>query len=373
MELLKDKEVLISGASFAGLTTAYWMATMGCKVTIVELGSGLKMGGTPVNIKAHTFDTVRRMGIFDQIKADRLSMELVEFKNAGDETKGSMVLKGPDGELPGDEYEIERDTLLCMIYAKVKDDVKFVFSNSIVSLSEKEEKVEARFRDGLKQEFDFVFGCDGIHSAVRRLWFGNETEYSYYLGIYFSLAIVPKLLIKQYTSQFYNVPDKCIMLHAYNGKTDIGFCFRSDTEISYDFRDQQQHKEIIRSHFKGDSWRTRELLGEIMRANNFYFDKLAQIKMPSWTKGRVALVGDAGYCASPAAGLGGSLAIIGAAALAGAFEKHNGNYELAFETYNRGLRPFVEEVQKEAAVNGVEFLVPRTEEAIRQRNQHGFQ
>ena len=76
------------------------------------------------------------------------------------------------------------------------------------------------------------------------------------------------------------------------------------------------------------------MLREMAGSNNFYFDKLCQIKMPSWTKGRVALVGDAGYCASPAAGKGGSSAIDGAAALADA----------------------------------VEFLVPRTAEAIRERN-----
>ena len=93
--------------------------------------------------------------------------------------------------------------------------------------------------------------------------------------------------------------------------------------------------------------------------------------MPSCTKGRVALVGDAGYCASPAAGMGGSLAIIGATALADALEKHKGNYELAFNDYNKELRPFIEEVQAEA-INTLDYLLPRTEEAIRVRNTEGF-
>ena len=90
--------------------------------------------------------------------------------------------------------------------------------------------------------------------------------------------------------------------------------------------------------------------------------------MPSWTKGRVALVGDAGYCASPAAGRGGSLAIDGAAALADAFQKRNGNFESAFQAYNNDFRPFIEEVQAEAVHVGLEMLVPRTEEAIQKRN-----
>ena len=94
--------------------------------------------------------------------------------------------------------------------------------------------------------------------------------------------------------------------------------------------------------------------------------------MPSWTKGRVALVGDAGYCASPAAGKGGSLAIDGAAALADAFQKHNGNFELAFQDYDKSFRPFIEEVQAKVVSVGLETLVPGTEEAIRKRNKEGF-
>ncbi|MCF0065583.1 FAD-dependent monooxygenase [Dyadobacter chenwenxiniae] len=103
----------------------------------------------------------------------------------------------------------------------------------------------------------------------------------------------------------------------------------------------------------------------------FYFDKFCQVKMPSWTKGRVALVGDAGYCASPAAGMGGSLAIIGATALADAFEKYHGDHELSFNEYNNGLHPFIEQVQAEA-VEMLYKLLPRSVEETKMRFQNGF-
>lgn len=82
----------------------------------------------------------------------------------------------------------------------------------------------------------------------------------------------------------------------------------------------------------------------------------------------MALVGDAGYCASPAAGLGGSLAIVGATALADAFGKHPGDHETAFAEYNRSLRPFVEEVQAHAVEFGLPMFVPASEEALIRRN-----
>jgi 2-polyprenyl-6-methoxyphenol hydroxylase-like FAD-dependent oxidoreductase len=372
MGTLQEKKALISGASFAGLSTAYWMNKLGYKVTVVEVANGLKKGGTPVNVRENTVDIVKRMGIYNLIKANALSLELWEFKNADDITEGSMLLKVEGQPLPTNEFEIERDVLLNMMYNLVKDDVKFVFGDSITALTETPDDIQVSFKNGATGSFDLVFGCDGIHSVVRKLWFGDESQYIHFLEQYFSITIVNKLLIKPNTAQMYNVPNKAVMLNAYNNKTDIIFCFRSPKEIPYDYRDEEQQRKIILEQFAGESWRTAELLEEVKTSKTFYFDKLCQVKMPSWTKGRVALVGDAGYCASPAAGMGGSLAIDGAAALADAFQKNDGNFELAFQEYNTSLRPFIEEVQANAVNFGLESLVPTTEEAIRLRNTKGF-
>lgn len=367
----QNKRVLVSGASFAGLTTAYWMNKMGYEVTIVEIGSGLKKGGTPVDIKDSTVDIIKRMGLFEQIKANRLSLEKWEFKNGDDVTENTVLLRQPGEELPDDAFEIERDVLLDMLYELIKSGVAFIFNNSITALNERADDVAVSFKDGTQNTFALVFGCDGIHSAVRRLWFGDEADHVHFLGPYFSIAIVNKLLIDDRTLQLYAEPDKGIMLNTYNNKTDIVFTFRPEREIAYDFRNPEQQKKIVAAQFEGMSWRTAELQQELLQADSFYFDKFCQVKMLSWTKGRVALVGDAGYCASPAAGMGGSLAITGATALADAFEKCNGNFQLAFEAYNKDLRPFIEAVQAEA-VETLEKLLPRTEEEIRWRNKHGF-
>ncbi|MFK0165177.1 hypothetical protein [Rhizobium sp. NPDC090279] len=125
-----------------------------------------------------------------------------------------------------------------------------------------------------------------------------------FLQNYFAISIVDRLLIEEDTTQIYNVPGKAVMLNAYNNKTDIAFCFFSVDEIAYDHRDQGQQRRIIHEHFADEGWRTREVLEQTIRCDDFYFDKFCQIKMPSWSKGRVALVGDAAYCATPAAGMG---------------------------------------------------------------------
>jgi 2-polyprenyl-6-methoxyphenol hydroxylase-like FAD-dependent oxidoreductase len=372
MKTVDQKRVLVSGASFAGLSTAYWMNKFGYKVTIVEIAGTLKKGGTPVNILGNTIDIVQRMGLLDRIRSNRLLMRSMEFRNAEDVTERIDFTQKNQLERGEIEYEIERDLLLDMLHKAVEDDVEFIFNESITGLKEIDGQMETSFKRGSSQRFDLVFGCDGIHSAVRKYWFGAETEFSLFLQTYFSITIVDRLLIPEFTTQMYSEPGRTIMLNAYNGKTDISFAFFSGQEIPYDHRNEQQQRNIILDQFRGAGWRTEELLKEIQLSKTFYFDKLCQMKMPSWTKGRVALVGDAGYCASPAAGRGGSLAIDGAAALADAFLHCQGNYERAFKEYNHNFRPFIEEIQAGVVEFGVEALIPRSEEAIRRRNKEGF-
>jgi 2-polyprenyl-6-methoxyphenol hydroxylase-like FAD-dependent oxidoreductase len=368
LKMPKASKVLIAGASFAGLTTAFWMHRLGYAVTVVEIGSGLKRGGSPVDIKEGTVDIVRRMGLLEQIQAKSLKAKGIDFLDAEGVKLARMPAQAGDAEEPKQDYEVERDTLLQMLFNEVKDGVEFLFGDSIANVAESADEVGVTFKSGVQRSFSLLFGCDGNHSGVRRMCFGEESAYSHSLQKYFSITIVDRLLIEQDTAQMYNVPGKTVMLNAYNNKTDIILCFHSDKEIAYSYRDQDQQRRIISERFSGGGWRTQELLRELEHCRDFYFDKMCQVRMPSWTKGRVALVGDAGYCASPAAGMGGSLAIVGATALADAFEKHPGEFETAFAEYNRSLRPFVEDVQAQAIAFGLEMFVPTTEESLRRRN-----
>jgi 2-polyprenyl-6-methoxyphenol hydroxylase-like FAD-dependent oxidoreductase len=360
--------ILVSGASFAGLATAFWMKRLGYKVTVVEIAESLKKGGTPVNIRENTVDIVKRMGLFDQIESNRVRMESMEIVTSDGVAQQSTLVQSENEQSGKIDYEIERDLLLKIMFDAAKDDVEFVFDDSIASLEEEKSGIAVSFKKGPKRTFDLIFGCDGVRSDLRRYWFGTEKEFSHFLESYGSVTVVDKLLIPENTTQVYTEPGKYVQLSAYNKKTDIILIFSSEKEIPYDYRDSEQKRNILLDHFSGVGWRVRELLKEVKKGDDFYFGGLYQVKMPSWTKGRVALVGDAGYCASPAAGRGGSLAIDGAAALADAFKKCGGNFELAFQEYNESFRPFVEKIQHDAIEFGLTFLLPKTAEAIRERS-----
>ncbi len=384
------RRVLISGASIAGLSMAYWMNRLGYEVTVVENAGEPRIGGAAVNIGGKALDIVRRMGIYDAMKADALNLQRWEFKNAADETITSAVFEAktaesdPDDERDPDDdsdpdddtnpstgrdLEIERDKIIAILLKAIPDGVGFLFNDSVTAMDESPHDIAVTFRTGSRRAFHLVIGCDGLHSGVRKTWFGNESAHTYFLQHYFSLTIVNKLLIPTNTAQMFNTPGKLIMLNAYNNKTDICFCFHSPNEIDYNYRDADEQSGIVLRKFPDDEWRTRELLRDVTEHGTSYFDKFCQVKIPSWFRGRVALVGDAAHCASPAAGIGASLAIIGAAALADALTNHPEDYNLAFAEYEQALRPFVEEVQETAKVMLGDYLVPATEEAIRKRNE----
>ncbi len=357
--------VLICGAGFAGLAAAWWMNRLGYSVTVVEIAENLRKGGTPVNIREGVIDVVKRMNLLDRIVAVSLPPRTMTFLDAHG---APLPLSLSQVEEPEEEYEIERDVLLDMLFGEVKGDVEFIFGESISTLMESADEVAVTFASGKQRSFSLVFGCDGTHSAVRRMCFGEESTFLVFLQCYFSLTIVNKLLIQEDTSQMLNVAGKTVMLNAYNGKTDIAFGFSSAKEIDYDRRKQAEQKRMIREQFKSVDWRTCELLDEMSRCDNFYFDQLCQVRMASWTKGRVALVGDAGYCPSPAAGMGGSVAILGAAALADALQEHPDDLRAAFQEYDEHFRPIIEAIQTHAVEFGLEMFLPRTEEAIQRRN-----
>ena len=197
------------------------------------------------------------MNLLERIKAERLPPRPMTFLDA----QGSPLpldLSQAE-EQPEEEYEIERNVLLDLLYGEVKDHVEVLFGESISGLEESSDEVAVTFASGDRRSYSLVLGCDGTHSAVRRMCFGEESSFLLFLQCYFSLTIVDKLLLEEDTSQMLNIAGKTIMLNAYNGKTDIAFCFSSEEEIDYDRRNTAEQKRMILENFKHGHWRTREL------------------------------------------------------------------------------------------------------------------
>lgn len=359
--------VLVSGASFAGLATAFWMLRLGYRVTLVENALGLRRGGTPVDLGDATIGIIERMGLIGAVRAKALPPRAMEFKNADDTTVGKILTQ------PGDDpeqYEIHRDDLLDILVAALDGQCELQFGCSIASLTQDQHKVAVTFKDGSAADYAFVFGCDGNRSNTRRIAFGAETDFSYYMGGYFFLKVVPDTsFLPANLSQVCSQPGRTAMLNGYTDRTDLGLAFRSAEEIDYSHRDRAQQRHMIREHCAAIGWKVPAMLAYLDEDDDFYFDKINQIRMPAWSTGRIVLVGDAGYCVSPLAGMGGSMALIGASRLADALARHGDDHAAAFRKYDASLRPFVEEVQERAATTGLATIFPASKEELADRDR----
>jgi len=375
----QPSRVLISGASFAGMTAAIWMRRLGYEVTIVEQAPGLRRGGTPVDLRRDAMEIFDRMGILPAVRAKALPPRTTVIANldgAPIVTADPDAPAAPNESIVIDEYEIHRfddvevhrDDLLDILYAEIEGTVEIVFGDSITSLTETDDGIRAAFRHGPEREFAMVLGCDGNHSTVRRLWFGPESDYSHFLHHYTSVTVVQDRFIQPWTSRIQNAPGRTLLLNSYENSTDVVFMFQSDEEIAYDHHDLEAQKQIIRNAFNDAGKPFSDVLDQALSADNFYFDKLSQNRLPAWSAGRVALVGDAAYCPSPAAGMGGSVAILGATALYDAFVTADGDMAAAFAEYERSFRPTAERIQSETEEFGLPMIAPDTEEEIAARN-----
>lgn len=108
------------------------------------------------------------------------------------------------------------------------------------------------------------------------------------------------------------------------------------------------------------------MLNLMAPAKNFYFDAVSQIRMPSWTRGRVALVGDAAACPSFLAGQGSALAMVEAYTLATELATIR-DHRSAFARYQERLAPLLHSKQDAAVGLGLAFA-PKNRFQLHARN-----
>ncbi|QRP47525.1 FAD-dependent monooxygenase [Amycolatopsis sp. FDAARGOS 1241] len=362
------RNVLISGAGIGGPALACFLRRAGFTVTVVERAPGLREGGQAVDIRGVALDVVDRLGLGAEVRALRTRMRgMSVVDGTGTELVRSEETVFSSGRLDSPDVELVRDDLVSLLYKATCDDVEYVFGDSITALEQLGHGVRVEFEHGGFRTFDVVVGADGLHSTVRRLAFGPEEGFARHLGQHLAIFPAPNVLgLDNWQVWFrdgetggavYPVHDNAEL------RVTLGF---ASPPLAYDHRDVVAQKQIVAARLAGAGWEVPRLLSEMDSALNFYFDAMQQITMDSWTTGRVALIGDAGYCASPLSGQGTSLALVGAYVLATELARHD--IAPAFAAYEERMRPFVLANQALATENpegpAAEESVDRAKNAI---------
>src|SRR5699024_543071 len=166
---MSGRRVLISGASVAGTALAFWLNRYGYVVTVVEKAGTLRSGGYPVDVRGTALEVVRRTGILAQLQAAHIDLRRLTFLTGDGSEVTSLHPHTVTGGVTGRDLEVRRGDLTDALYRAVRNDVEFLFNDSIDTLDQSDHGVDVTFDGGSSRTFDMVFGADGMHSYSREL------------------------------------------------------------------------------------------------------------------------------------------------------------------------------------------------------------
>src|SRR3984893_6306689 len=330
--------VLISGASVAGPVLAYWLTRHGFDVTVVERAATLrKTGGHAVDLFRPAMEISAKMGVLPRIEELATGTNRLTMYREGRPRPTEIDLTKLVGIASDRHVEIMRDDLSEIYYDAGRDDVEYLFGDSITTI---EHDGEVTFERSPARSFDVVVGADGLHSNVRRLVFGEEAALTHFIGGYLAVVSAPKALaVPGEMGGHIGVGRLAAIYTADHLDAARGvFMFRSKEELDYDRRDSLRQKELLREAFAAMHSQVDGWLAQIDGTSAFYFDAISQLRMNIWSRRRVPLVGDAGYCPGPAVGGSTSLAVLGAYVLAGELARADGDHLRAFAAYELQMR-----------------------------------
>ncbi|MCA1218339.1 FAD-dependent monooxygenase [Streptomyces sp. 8L] len=364
-----NRTVLISGASIAGPSLAYWLDRYGFEVTVVEKAPRLRGGGYAIDIRGTARDAVERMGLLPRLREAHVDTRKISFLDPDGGLLAAIRPEAVTGGVQDHDLEVRRGDLADCLYDLVEGRVEFLFNDSIAALDDRGDHVAVTFDSGARRSFDLVIGADGLHSNTRRLAFGPEERYHRYLGHCFAGFTLPGDLGLSHEAVIWNVPGRSGTLYAYERDEPMhGFLNFTLEEPPFDaFRDPRAQRELVASKFTDTRWEIPRLVAAMREADDLFFDVVSQIHMPAWSTGRVALAGDAAHATSFMSGQGSSVSLVGAYVLAGELATHD-DHTAAFAAYEKTARDFAE-LNQALATGGGGTVSPRTPEQLAARNE----
>ncbi|HEU4946587.1 MAG TPA: FAD-dependent monooxygenase [Kribbella sp.] len=363
---MSEPKVLISGAGIAGSTLAYWLARHGFRPTVVERGGSLRSSGSPVDVRGPAVEVAVRMGVLARLRQAGTEVTDLSFVNAGGRRVGRVNLRALQRASGSREVELPRGDLAAILHEASRESAEVIFNDSIAALKQDEHGVDVTFEVARPRRFDLVIGADGLHSAVRRLVFGPESDFVRHQGIYVATMPLGGPVDHPREVLMYNTPGAAVSVHPGSGSPLVAFLFRSPAVRDFDHRDLEQHKRLLAEAFANGSWKVPELLDRVRTADDLYFDSVSQVRLSHWSHGRVALLGDAASCIS-LFGEGSSLAMAGAFTLAEELAASPDDPESAFRRYETAHRTLVQPKQRNSALAAA-LMVPATQAGIHTRN-----
>ena len=365
---MEQNEVLISGAGIAGPAVAYWLRAAGFRPTVVERAPAPRPGGQAVDLRGTGRTVTERMGLLDRVREVALEQEGFAYVDASGRITARMPADAFGGEGIVSEIEVLRGDLCRVLYEATLPETEYLFDDTITQIDQDAAGVTVTFENAPSRRFSLVVGADGLHSTVRRLAFGPDAAHLWPLHLYNAWYTAPADIDLGGWFLMYNAPGGLVAGARPGRATDeikVALSFRSESE-TYERLGRAAQQELLARRFAGAGWEVPRLLDAMQSATDFYFDSVGQVHLQEWSRGRVVLLGDAGYCPSPLTGMGTSLSLVGAYILVGELVAAGGDHRIAFQRYQERLRAYVAQAMQ-LPPGGVGGFAPMSDLMIRMR------
>ncbi|MEQ3553637.1 FAD-dependent monooxygenase [Pseudonocardia nematodicida] len=358
---MRPHRVLISGASIAGPALAWWLTRYGWSVTVVERFDGVREGGQNIDVRGAAREVLRRMDLQETVRAAGTGERGIAFVDDGGHRLAEFGAGTGDTDGATAELEILRGDLADLLVEHTRAGVEYVYGDQIADLDDLGTHVRVGFAHGDEREFDVVVLAEGLSSHTRKLVLPGARISE--LGMHIAYLTIPRTPADDDWWRVYAATgSRVLWLRPDNhGTLRAGLALRSAVRGLEDL-DRADQATVLRRTFAGAGWEIDRVLA-VLDDTPFVLDTVGQMRLPSWSRGRVALIGDTAFCSSPVSGMSTSLALVGAYVLAGELTRCHDHRD-AFAAYERLMRPYVERAQS-LPTSLFGFVYPRTRAGLR--------
>lgn len=337
------KRVLVTGGSVAANTLAWWLLRGGFDVTVVEKAAEFRDGGQSIDVRGVARSVLRRMELEEKVAAHGTGETAWTFVDEHGKVIAKFELSKLGADGPTAELEVLRGELARVLYESVHERVDYRFGDTIAAIEDDVHAAHVRFESGRSEEYDLVLVAEGVGSLTRELIFKGENE-PRWMEVTMGYFTIPKGPGDSTDARWYNAPGGRSIFLRPDNKGTTRAVLTLQAPIREAPESAQEQKRLLKERFADADWEAPRVLDGLEDATDLYFDLLRQVRMKRWHKGRIALTGDAAWCATPLSGIGTTLAIVGAYVLAGELSKTH-DIAQAFKCYENIMRPFVEKGQ----------------------------
>jgi len=330
--------VLVAGGGIGGLAAALALTRRGFAVKVLEQSPQLGEIGAGIQLGPNAFSAFDALGVGERARARAVYTDEMVMHDALDE---SLVARIPTGAAFrtrfGNPYAVihRADVHMSLLEgAQESDRIEVATSTTVQRIDQSEDGVVVHDARGGRHRGIALIGADGVKSAVRRQYVGDEARVSGHV-VYRAVSDrrdFPKDL--QWNAASIWVGPDCHLVHyplRGGEQYNVVVTFHSRQKEEWSVREGS--RDEVQSYFEGICARARQLID--LPKDWKRWATADREPIGQWTFGRATLLGDAAHPTLQYLAQGACMALEDAVTLGEALRVHEGRFEKAFELYQR--------------------------------------